>query len=108
MTGFSNRTEIILIILLEIASSLCVDGILMFVSSKQKEDEAIVFDAETEALGNEISDAIEQMELFIEQLIDTDVGSILHINEVAHHHIVALAVSMAATYALLYTLGVPR
>ena len=53
-------------------------------------------------------DAIEQMEFFVKQLINADVGSIPHVDEVANHHIIALAVSMASSYSLFYALWVPR
>ena len=53
-------------------------------------------------------DAIEKMELLIQQLIYPHIGFVLHIDEVAHYHIILLAITMTASDALLHTLRIPR
>lgn len=67
MTGYSNRVEIVLIFLLVCAMSVCLYGIYLIQNSRrslleEKPSEGIVFDAETDAFWDEISDAIEQLE----------------------------------------------
>ncbi len=60
MRGFSNQVEIILIVLIWVASIFCVNWILVIQASNEKEP--ITFDSETEELSNRISDVIAQMD----------------------------------------------
>lgn len=60
MRGFSNQVEIILIVLIWVASIFCVNWILAIQASNEKEP--ITFDSETEELSNRISDVIAQMD----------------------------------------------
>ena len=52
--------------------------------------------------------AIEEAELFAQQLHDAAVRLVALVEEIEHHHVVLLPVSMAATDALLDALWVPR
>ena len=50
---------------------------------------------------------IEEAELLVEQFIDPFVGCVVLIDEVDHHHIESLTVTMTATDALFNALGIP-
>ena len=52
-------------------------------------------------------DALEELELLGQQLEDALVGGVLAVEEVDHHHVVLLAVAVAAADALLDALRVP-
>src|SRR3989344_3151705 len=52
--------------------------------------------------------AIEQAEFLIQELIDTHVGGAALVEEVHHHHVELLPVTVAASNALFNTLGIPR
>lgn len=53
-------------------------------------------------------DALEELELFGQQLEDSLVGLVLAVEEVHDHHVVLLAIAMAAPDTLLDALGIPR
>ena len=48
------------------------------------------------------------MELRFEKFVDADVGFVALVEEIDDDHVVFLAVAMAAAYALLDALRVPR
>ena len=52
-------------------------------------------------------DAVEEAELLVEELVDAQVGGVLLVEEVDHHHVVLLTVAVTAPDALLDALRVP-
>ena len=53
-------------------------------------------------------DTIKKMEFLRKQLEHTHISCICHVDEIEHHNIILLSITMASTYALFHPLRIPR